>query len=1341
MKMRNITKKTICNINIKIIRISFLLLSFFISISVYSQNNDIRFEKITKDNGLSTMKIYDICQDSIGFLWFATNEGLNRYDGYNIKVYKHDPIDKNSISSNLIRKLYVDKEGLLWIGTDGGGVNLYDPANDNFTCYTTISDNPNSLSNDQVYSICEDYQGFIWFGTKFGLNKFDKKNKKFTRYIDFYKLSGGISDNLIFDIFEDKHKNLWIGTSNGLNKFLRERNKFIYYKNDPANVDSISNNSVYAITEDRYGYLWLATENYVNRMNIESEKFIAFKNDVNNPNTIGDNIIKTVYNDRSGNLWIGTFNGGLSKYNFDKNNFTNYKNDTLDPFSISNNYVNSIYEDKSGILWIGTYNSGINKYNPERHHFQYNIINHYDTQIVTGNYNITAICKDKYNNYWFGTDKGLNQINSNNGLFKVYKADPEKPDPDSYCFTHIYSIYEDMQGELWIGSINGLLRYNHKLSKFEQYHYDTEDPYNVYEVLYITENHQGDLILGTNKGLSVFNRRNKTFTKYLNMENQDYNKKIYSIITDDANILWLATFKGLLKFDLNTQKYSRFIDMPVFCLYEDKFKNLWLGTQGHGLAKFDRRLETFTFFTEKDGLSYNTVYGILEDNEGDLWLSTDSGISKFNPGSTTFYNYNIKDGLIFNELNIGAYYKDNNDNFYFGGNRGFISFDPVDIKKYVNIPRIVITDFRLSDKSIKIDKKGILKKNIIVENAVVLPYKEKIFSFEFSALNYSSPNKNKYAYKLEGFDKDWNYLTNHRFVSFKNLSAGRYQLWIKGSNKDNIWNEIGTSLKIRIKPPLWRSWWAYSIYLILIVGCTILIIWLIMKRQAEIYEEKIKTITIKNLKQVNEQKTNFFINIAHEIKTPITIISNYLNHHIQQSGLTYDLKVVKNNLDKLTRDILNYLDVEKLARGQIFYNHNSVINLSKFVNEKSNIFQKIAKNKQIKLEKNISSDILFKVDPDAFDRILNNLLDNAIKYTEKGGKIKVNLTLTENNKIVLAVSDNGVGISEDQQKDIFKPYYQISHKKKNIQGIGMGLNIVKNIVDELGGRIDVQKNLNKGTTFSLLFDYIPLSNEDITENYSGDIKPVESISIPFLEEKYEKERQTIFLVEDNTDMLSFLQNNLAALYNVYYALNGKQALNKINKLPVCPDLILSDIMMDEMDGYTFYDILIKKKKYKDIPFIFLTARSNADERVKGLSKGAVDFISKPFVMEEVTAKINSILKIKKALELKRTNEIGLKIYEYINRATVGLNYNTNISIQEKLLKIKKDYHISDQELKVFSLLEQDLEYKEIADILNITINTVDTYRKRLFKKCNVRSKKNLLKILSGKFKKTNNIKN
>ena len=743
----------------------FLFLSFFISIPINSQNYDIRFEKITKNDGLSNMMIYDICQDSIGFLWFATDQGLNRYDGYNIKVYKHNPVDKNSISSNKIRKLYVDKEGLLWICTEGGGVNLYDLVNDRFTCYTTIVDNSNSLSNNQVYSICEDYQGFLWFGTKFGLNKFDKKTNTFTRYVNMPESSGSISDNFIFDIFEDKHKNLWIGTSNGLNKFIREQNKFINYKNNPDNTKSISNNCVYAITEDHYGYLWLATENYVNRMNIETEKFIAFKNDVNNPNSISDNIIKTVYNDRSGNLWIGTLSGGLSKYNFDKDNFTNYKNDNLDPFSISNNYVKSIYEDKSGILWIGTYNSGINKYDPEKYHFLHNKITRYDTQIITSDYNITAICKDKYNNYWFGTDKGLNQINGNSGLFKVYKADPEKP--DSYYFSYINSIYEDSQGELWVGSINGLLRYNHKLNKFRQYHYDPE---NAYKILYITENHQGDLLLGTNEGLSVFNRRDETFTKYLNMENQDYSKSIYSIIIDDDNILWLATSKGLLKFDLNTQKYSRFTDMPIFCLYEDKFKNLWLGTWGYGLAKFDFKLETFTFFTEKDGLSDNIVYGILEDNEGDFWLSTKTGISRFNPDSAIFRNYYIKDGLIFKEFNHGAYYKDNDDNFYFGSNKGFVSFNPVDIKKYVYIPRIVITDFQLSNKSIKIDKNGILKKNIIVENAIALPYKEKIFSFEFSALNYSSPNKNKYAYKLEGLDKDWNYLTNHRFITFKNLS-------------------------------------------------------------------------------------------------------------------------------------------------------------------------------------------------------------------------------------------------------------------------------------------------------------------------------------------------------------------------------------------------------------------------------------------------------------------------------------------------------------------------------------------------------------------------------------------
>ncbi len=486
--------------------------------------------------------------------------------------------------------------------------------------------------------------------------------------------------------------------------------------------------------------------------------------------------------------------------------------------------------------------------------------------------------------------------------------------------------------------------------------------------------------------------------------------------------------------------------------------------------------------------------------------------------------------------------------------------------------------------------------------------------------------------------------------------------------------------------------------------------------------------------KINKQKINLFINLAHETKTPLTLISNYFEKYIKKKGLSEELSVIKNNLDKLIKDMTNYLDIEKLERKQVFYNHNSIIDLSKIIKIKTLFFKEIANKKGIKIKLDISDHIYIKIDPYAIDRIINNLLDNAIKYNNENGITKI-ILISLKNKIELIIEDTGIGINEEQINYIFNPFYQSSIKKRNLQGIGMGLSIVKKIIDEVKGEINVSSKLNKGTTFKIIFNPYKLKENDQINEEIKYFKPKPTKTKYVLKQtKYIADRYNIFVVEDNIEMLLFLQNSMIDKYNFYYALNGKEALKKLDNIPR-PHIIISDIMMDEMDGYTFYENIDNNNKYKSIPFIFLTAKTMEEDRIKGLSKGAIDYISKPFSIDELLVKINSIIKYLESISEVVLKNIGEGIYNYLNNKsniTITAKGNEKDKINYNIIgKLHSEYGITQKELEIISLLKKNLEYKEIGICLNISINTVRTYIKRIFEKCKVRSTRELLRYINN----------
>jgi len=483
-------------------------------------------------------------------------------------------------------------------------------------------------------------------------------------------------------------------------------------------------------------------------------------------------------------------------------------------------------------------------------------------------------------------------------------------------------------------------------------------------------------------------------------------------------------------------------------------------------------------------------------------------------------------------------------------------------------------------------------------------------------------------------------------------------------------------------------------------------------------EQKVQMRT-KQLEEANKQKTDFFINIAHETKTPLTLISNYFDKHLQKHGITKDLDIVKKNIDRLKKDMVNFLDLEKLGQGQVFYNHDKIINLSDLVKQKIILFRDIALKKKIKILLNLEDDIYIKIDPFALDRVINNLIDNAIKFTDLNGKIEV-VIKTIDTRVELIVSDTGIGISEEDQKHIFKPYYQISHEKRNIQGIGMGLNIIKKIVDELGGTIEIKSQINKGAMFKIILNKHILSKQDkIFENYSVS-QPFNSVTdINLKEGKYNRNKDTILIVEDNIEMLSYLNESFYDDYNVFLSKNGKEALDRINDIPK-PNIIISDIMMDDMNGYDFYDELMKKPEYVSIPFIFLTAKTSDFEKIEGLKKGAVDYIYKPFAIDELKSKISSLLMIQKSQRSSDLEEVFIKFSKEIKE-----NYNNTDDMGRYFLIFNK-YKLDKVERKIIIRMVKGLEYKEICSDINIKFSVLKKIIHNIYKKLGVKNKFDLV---------------
>lgn len=813
------------------------IVSVFVPWERRPQDNDIRFDRISIERGLSQSTVECILQDHKGFMWFGTGDGLNKYDGYTFTAFRHDPRDPNSLSNNYVRCILEDRAGALWIGTWGGGLDKLDPESGQFTHYRHDPADSSSLSHNSVNCIHEDGDGVLWIGTDGGgLERFDPQTERFIHYQHNPHDARSLSDYAVLAIHQDQRGELWIGTRRGgLNRLDREAQKFIRYQHDPDVPHSLSSNHVAAIHEDSSGVLWIGTaDGGLNRLNRASGQFVHYQHSPDDSRSLSSNSVQSVYEDRLGVLWIGTNGGGVDRYDRASDQFIHYTHDPFNPRSLSHNNVCCIYEDRGGVLWIGTLGGGLSEANRSNQKFVHFQKDPDDPNSLSDN-RIWAICEDQLGVVWIGTyGGGLNRFDRETGQWKLYQHDPN--DPHSLSSNTVRSILQDQTGALWIGTEGGLDRLvlsdaeRLESARFVHYRHEPDDPYSLSDnrVGPLYEDEAGVLWVGTlGGGLNRFDRESERFTRYQHVLGEPYSlslDSVSSIYETDEGVLWIGTMGGgLNRFDRESEEFTHYQHDPddpyslsddrVFCLGEDYQGNLYVGTWGGGLNRLDQGSGRFTHFREKDGLPNDVVYGIVSDNSANLWLSTNSGLSRFSPTSDKFRNYDVSDGLQSNEFSHGAYHEGKRGELFFGGINGFNVFYPPMVRDNPYTPPIVITAFKKLDRTVLTDISDDLE--------IALSYRDNFIAFEFAALDYTAPHKNQYLYRLEGFDPRWVDAGTRRYQSYSNLRGGEYVFRVKGTNNDGIWNREGIAIYITVTPPVWETWWFRGIVGLVVVGIVI----------------------------------------------------------------------------------------------------------------------------------------------------------------------------------------------------------------------------------------------------------------------------------------------------------------------------------------------------------------------------------------------------------------------------------------------------------------------------------------------------------------------------------------
>ncbi|WP_346854845.1 two-component regulator propeller domain-containing protein [uncultured Draconibacterium sp.] len=1217
----------------------YILVLLLWSISARAIDNRYVFKKLNNEDGLTYNTVHDIAQEESGIIWFATKQGLNKYDSYNIRRYYTE--DGVGIPSNFITSVFVTKNNRLFVGTDRGAIEY----NRRFDRFEPVLFEGNTLPG--ITTFCETSGGVVFIGSYQGIYAYHPKQNSVIKFIslqneritsivesdvntffvatqsgvyvlnadgvllEYYNTanSPGLNTNIINKIFIDKTGNYWIGTENsGL--YLFDKTKKTFAKVRLGETDQAETTVVRDIEGDLDGNIWICSELGIFILNPITHESVNIQHSLEKSEySLNDNATYCVFRSKEDMMWIGTYFGGINYTNLSnfKGFFNIYPGDGQN--ELRGKAVNKLYKDSKGILWIATEDGGVCTFDTDKKEIL-NYYQHQENNSLSSN-NIHAICEDENGNILFGHFMtGIDIFNPKTGKFKNISIQPDVK--YSIIDNSVYCIYQDSKKNIWVGTRQGVYLYD---SATEQ-------------LTPVKQDELGHLF-------------------------------IYNILEDSRGNMWFCIrHGGIARLNeeadsINFYRGSEFLSTnKIIAVNEVRTGEMWFGTVDGGVNIYDPEKNAFEQLSMANGLPNNTVYGILEDSGKHIWLSTNQGLSKYNPQTHDFRNYNRNDGLSEMQFNFGSYYKDSDGTLYFGHVDGLTYFNPSEIIDNKIKPELIFTDFKLANESVRVTEKGILTQPVDKTEKIVLSYAQKAFSIDFVAVNHISAGNNKFYYYLEGFDNDWNEMGNKTSANYTNLLPGKYVFHLKAENNDGVESANTKSLVIRIHPPFYLSTGAFIFYFILVVGIFLLYRKITIDKEKEKAALNLERMEKEKIKELNQQRLNFYTYISHEFKTPLSIIISSIDQLFGEKDISDDLQQRFQRLGRSSKR-LSFLFNQLMDFRKIETKHAKLVvqkgDIISFLRETCLVFTPLFDQYRVNFEfKATREEYEYWFDPDKIEKIIANLMSNALKHTPIHGKIVCEAKIAdevsgeEQKHLVICISNTGKGISEQEKQNLFTPFYVNYQHNEQKSGTGIGLTLVKSLVEYLHGTIEVSSIMNEETRFiiQLPLEYkgisnIKLENNNETIRRNFDLESISEISSKSLavKERTEDEREfKLLIVEDTIDLAEVLIEHYSKNFEVSCAQNGVEALKIVKDEE--PDIIISDVMMPEMDGIEFCKKIKEDEATSHIAVILLTAKTTHEDKIAGLQAGAEAYVRKPFDLNELDLHVRNFIEIRKKLKEK-----------------------------------------------------------------------------------------------------------
>ena len=1225
-----------------------------------TQPQDLNFINFSSNSGLSSNTVNCILKDKLGYMWFATEDGLNRFDGSTFKVYNHNPLDTNSIATNQLRALYEDPQGNLWVGTNRT-LSLYDRKKDRFQNY-------NIANGTAIRSICSDGAGHLWIGSYAGLILFDPVSRKVKYYTANPSRPGWLLSNTVLCVFKDSRQRLWVGTNRGLYLYQSKTDDFIRFNCGGTDPSSLCDSVIKTIAEDRDGQLWFGTNNGgLNRLQEDGRHFKNFRSSKTDLHTLSSNLIYSIVPESTGKLWIGT-EEGLDILDPQTGMVQRVRGDDRNKYSFKGRSVRSIFVDGQGIYWFGTNQDGINKYDKNLAFFNLVQYNPFDSRGLSSP-KVTAFAEGADGDIYVGTDGGgLNLFHRKTGLFERLTIADKNRNPGL-----VILALERSGNELWIGTYHQGVYVLDTRSRTVRHYDKGKGPKELPngDIFCIKKDRQGNVWIGTNGGgVCVYDPKSEVFHRFGEVT-MDGSKNgllshgfIRAIEEDSFGKMVIGTVgMGVVLYD-PVQDTGRFFNrantgLPLdeaITVHLDKKGIIWAGTSSGGLCRLDYVNRRFVNYSEQQGLANVVTNKILEGEAGKLWVSTNKGISCLDPATSAFKNYTAQNGLQQSAFNLGAGLKESSGRMFFGGTEGFNYFKPEELRNNRNVPVVMFTGLKIGGRSVLPGKEKALEEDISVAGEIRLDYRQN-FSVDFTALDYTTPSENRYMYRLDGVDKYWNEAGASRTAVFTNLYPQSYTLEVRAKNCNGAWITKPAKIRIYVKPPFWMTRYAYAFY-VLIIGLGLFAFRYRgirkLKNKFALEQERLRMkqmieqerLEAERLHEFDQLKIKFLTNLSHEFRTPISLITGPIEK-LQEIEADPDkqgqLNMVKRNARRLLNLVNQLLDFRKLVDQELTLNRTED-DIVHFLREAAESFRDIAERKQIRFSFFTGLNHFYTLfDRDKIERILFNLLGNAFKFTGANGKVTLELRQAHPSKeFLIIVSDTGHGIPTDDQQRIFDRFFQGGRNAGVInQGSGIGLSITKDFVRLHGGTISVESEPGKGSVFtiSLPLEIIPGAlNEAVVKEACALKETV--VPETRLETVPAMSLLTVLLVEDNEDFRSYLKDNLKPYYKILEAADGKEGWQKA--ISRHPDVIVSDISMPNMDGIELSRKIRSDKRTSHIPIILLTALSGEAYQLKGLETGASDYLTKPFNFEILNVKIRNLVLLNHRLKETYTRRLNVE---------------------------------------------------------------------------------------------------